>query len=619
MSVSKHLINKPENVLADSLSGFCFANNVNVFAPLSDNPNVIVRKDYYSDVIQQRKVAIVSGGGAGHEPSHCGFIGKGMLTAAVCGDVFASPSTKSILAAIRLVGSGNEAGVLLIIKCYTGDRLNFGIAAKRAQLEGINVEIVIVNDDVSFFNEDEDDVVGRRGLCGTLFVHKLAGALADQNKSLKEIKAALDSIIAKNQLRTIGVSLVSGVVLPKKNLVVTHEDDDEYGLDCDEIEIGLGIHGERGRELVKLNNSYELIKQMFEYLEFASDDDNKDICLMVNNLGSLSNFEFNIVINDCCNYLLDERKQFRLRRLYCGPFMTSLDMHGFSVTMFVVEHPGLLDLLDLGTNACAWPKVCGVDIRAHEVGQQSDTSRRALVAATPSISDDKYLSFDDIRSANVFKMCLETICMDLIDLKDYLNELDSGCGDGDCGNSLEKLSGLILEHMSADGFFVFDYPHQVFVALSKLMEQCGGTLCALLALASSTFAFGFVRTQGVRKPDSLIWLKCWQKGLEHATQAISEYGGAKANDRSFLDPLLAINDSLKDTCSKSNGLPIKTIVKNLVNIAYDSAESTASMKPRVGRASYVDASLIKTPDAGAMAISSIISAVYKVFLSEDHS
>jgi dihydroxyacetone kinase len=182
MHASKHLVNKREDSVQDSINGFVYTNNKNLFT-LTDYPNVVVRKDYLS-LIKDKKVALLSGGGSGHEPSHTGFIGKGMLTAVSCGNIFASPSPASILAALRVIGTNNEFGVLMIVKNYTGDRLNFGIAAKRAQLEGIRFEYVLVNDDVALLNNnqlDEESAVGRRGLAGTLFIHKLAGALAEQN------------------------------------------------------------------------------------------------------------------------------------------------------------------------------------------------------------------------------------------------------------------------------------------------------------------------------------------------------------------------------------------------------------------------------------------------------
>lgn len=205
---SKHVVNEKEEWASESIRGYLRANSEQLVA-LEQFPNVVVRRDQET-LAAAGKVALLAGGGSGHEPAHCGFIGPGMLTGVVCGHLFASPSTAAILAAIRFVGAANPAGVLLIVKNYTGDRLNFGLAAKRAQLEGIKVDWLLVDDDVALLNRadsEENDVVGSRGLCGTVLVEKLAGALADKGKSLLEIKQALQAAMADRKLRTLGISL----------------------------------------------------------------------------------------------------------------------------------------------------------------------------------------------------------------------------------------------------------------------------------------------------------------------------------------------------------------------------------------------------------------------------
>jgi dihydroxyacetone kinase len=203
--MAKHLINNLENWVNESIQGYLYANNSDLIA-LKDI-NVVLRKDYLSLEESNSRVAILAGGGSGHEPAHLGFIGKGMLTGVICGNLFASPSTAAILEAIRFVGKANKAGVLLIVKNYTGDRLNFGIAAKRALLDGILVEWILVNDDVALLTENKckNAAVGNRGLCATILIEKIAGALAEQRKPLNEIKAHLDFLLNGNYLRTLGV------------------------------------------------------------------------------------------------------------------------------------------------------------------------------------------------------------------------------------------------------------------------------------------------------------------------------------------------------------------------------------------------------------------------------
>ncbi len=203
--MSKHLINLKEDWASEGIKGYLYANNKDLIA-LKDFPNVVIRRDY-ATLAHKNQVALLAGGGSGHEPAHLGFIGPGMLTGVVCGHLFASPSTAAILAAIRFVCRENKAGVLLIVKNYTGDRLNFGLAAKRAQMEGINVDWIMVDDDVALLEQSKNNVVGSRGLCGTIFVEKLAGALAEQGLSLHEVKQGLEEVLKSYQLRTLGVSL----------------------------------------------------------------------------------------------------------------------------------------------------------------------------------------------------------------------------------------------------------------------------------------------------------------------------------------------------------------------------------------------------------------------------
>ena len=619
MNSSKHLVNNHEENVQESIKGFIYANNQSFFS-LTDYPNVVVRKDYQS-LIKEKKVALLSGGGSGHEPAHTGFIGKGMLTAVVCGNVFASPSVASILAGIKQIGANNEAGVLMIVKNYTGDRLNFGIAAKRAQLEGIRVEYVLVNDDVALLKDnkfDEESSVGRRGLAGTLFIHKLCGALAEQNKSLDEIKQSIEEILKNNMIRTVGVSLTGGVDLPTRPVVV--KSNDENALGNDQIEIGLGIHGEAGKMRTKIDKCYNLVENIFQNLELNDKESKLDICLMVNNLGSLSNFEFNLLIHDCCKYLLQKRPNFNICRLYSGTLMTALNMNGFSLTLFIVKNDNLLKLLDLETNAPSWPKSYGSDLTQslNEIRVKSGVSR--VSSAKIKIDEDRYLNLNNSESRfKLFLNCLTYICNDLIDLKEYLNELDTTCGDGDCGNSVENIAEKILNGINHQQNYNFNYPHQILSNISYSIEQCGGTFSAILCLGTSAAAQAFLKTsKDSEQNDALFWLKTWYHALNNCIKAIQEYGGAKPNQRSMLDPLFQVEIFLKNKIEEldknKEEVNLNDIIKKLVDISYESAHATAKMIPKVGRASYIDSKLITKPDAGAYATASIFSSIYKAFL-----
>lgn len=606
--MSKHLINKQENWAKDSIKGFLYTNNENLVA-LEEYPNVIARKDFMSFAESSSRVALISGGGSGHEPAHLGFIGHGMLTAVVCGDLFASPSTSAILAALRLVGRASKAGVLMIVKNYTGDRLNFGLAAKRAQLEGINVDWVLVDDDIALIEEENqrDSSVGRRGLCGTVFVHKIAGALAEQRKSLKEIKEILDFVLKGGFLRTIGVSLSGKAALPgEKNSAFDPQ-----------IEIGLGIHGEAGRHKEDLSCSKDLVKSLFE--NYLLKNSNKEICLMINNLGGLSNLELGVLTRDCVDYLTQHKQNVKIRRVYSGTFMTSLNMNGFSITVLDIEstHGDLiLNLLDARSEAPAWPRNRGVDSAQFEFLKGSFGSS---VKEENEKKSDNFLKFStfDPSLSDLLEKSLKKISSGIIDLKDYLNTLDTVCGDGDCGNSLASISVTILKHIDCKKFN-FDQPHQVFLELSDIFENGGGSLCILLSLfmSSATQAF-LVKDLKVTK-DNIFWIKIWNEALKMGIDSVQEYGRAKPGHRSIIDPLVTLNLFLSDFLKTGDlkSFDTKSLLKKIVDLVYDSAQSTAKMQPRVGRASYVDPSLISSPDAGAYAISSIFTSIYQAFIDE---
>ena len=417
----------------DAIKGYLQAHNQDLIA-LADFPKAVIRKDYAS--LQEAsidRVALISGGGSGHEPAHLGFLGHGMLSAAVCGDLFASPSTASILAAIRFLGAHNKAGVLLIVKNYTGDRLNFGLAAKRAQFEGINVDMVLIDDDWASASDDEnqrDASVGRRGLCGTVFIHKIAGALAEQRKTLKEIKETLEYILKNNRLRTVGVSLSGRVALPgesEKNATQTND-----------VEIGMGIHGEPGRKRVPLAPSHELVASLLDEFKLFGQ---KQICLMVNNLGGLSNLELYLLVNDCLKYARAKRPDAVIKRVYSGTLMTSLNMNGFSITTLALDDTNsetILSLLDANTDAPSWPRSSGKDVEAFEYTSSPFTPRNSGQASS-SFNRESYVKFTSPEESEFFKQVLRTVSEDLINARDTLNELDAACGDGDCGNSLARI------------------------------------------------------------------------------------------------------------------------------------------------------------------------------------
>lgn len=307
----KKLIKDKQTFLSDMLEGLKVAN------PELDviEDTIVIRKDK-----KQSGVALVSGGGSGHEPAHAGYVAQGMLDAAVCGEVFTSPTPDKILEAIKAVHTGD--GVLLIVKNYAGDVMNFEMAQEMAEMEDIHVETVIVRDDITISEYEQ-----RRGVAGTVLVHKYAGFLSEKGATLAEIKEKLESLIS--EIKSIGMALTPPMV-PTTG---------QYGFDIDEneMEIGIGIHGEKGLHRETIQPVDVIVSTLVEQLE--KEITGNDFIVMVNGMGGTPLSELNIVTT-YLNHLFSE-KQYGVKHWYVGDFMTSLDMQGFSITMLPAKEEWL--------------------------------------------------------------------------------------------------------------------------------------------------------------------------------------------------------------------------------------------------------------------------------------
>ncbi|NGQ93777.1 dihydroxyacetone kinase subunit DhaK [Brevibacillus sp. SYP-B805] len=330
----KKLINHPENVVRDMIDGMVLAHP----QKLKNLPDttVLVR----ADAPVHGKVALVSGGGSGHEPSHAGFVGLGMLHAAVAGEVFTSPAPDQVLAAIKAVDSG--AGVLLIIKNYAGDVMNFEIAAELAAAEGISVAQVIVNDDVAV--ENSTYTTGRRGIAGTVFVHKIAGALAEQGAPLEEVQQVAQKVIAN--VRSMGMAL-SPCTVPAAGKP-------GFTLGEDEMEIGMGIHGEPGTHRASIASADTIAEtltgKVLDDLQLQTGD---RVAVMINGLGATPVMELYIVYNKVARML--QEREIVIHDTFVGEYMTSLEMAGCSVTLLKLDDQ-LAALLDAPADTIAWKK-----------------------------------------------------------------------------------------------------------------------------------------------------------------------------------------------------------------------------------------------------------------------
>lgn len=327
----KKIINEPTKVVDEMLNGLEFVH--------SD----LVKRVKGFDVIQRTsektgKVAIISGGGSGHEPAHAGFVGEGMLSAAICGAVFTSPTPDQILEAIKQSDEG--AGVFMVIKNYSGDVMNFEMAKDLAEMEGIAVESVVVDDDIAV--EDSLYTQGKRGVAGTIFVHKILGNAAENGKSLSEIKELADKLVPN--IHTVGLAL-SGATVPEVGKP-------GFVLDENEIEFGIGIHGEPGYRREKMQQSYDLAKELVNKLLENFDDTEGDFGMLVNGMGATPLMEQYIFANDV-RKLLDE-KGINVTFKKLGNLMTSNDMAGISLTLIKLEDDEWLNALEAPVNTIAW-------------------------------------------------------------------------------------------------------------------------------------------------------------------------------------------------------------------------------------------------------------------------
>jgi len=297
-----------------------------------DCGNVVVRAEK-----KDGKVALISGGGSGHEPAHGGFVGTGMLDAAVAGAVFTSPTPDQIYEGIKAIAT--DAGVLMVVKNYTGDVMNFEMAAEMAQMEGITVDFVVTNDDVAV--KGSLYTVGRRGVAGTVLVHKIAGALAEQGASLAEVKAVAEKVIA--QVRTMGAAI--------EPCTVPAAGKPGFELAEDEMEVGIGIHGEPGTHREPLKTADEITDMLLEQILADIDYSGSEVAVMVNGAGATPLMELFIINNRIADVL--KEKGITVYKTFVGEYMTSIEMQGFSISLLRLDDE-LKGLLDAPADTPAW-------------------------------------------------------------------------------------------------------------------------------------------------------------------------------------------------------------------------------------------------------------------------
>eukprot|EP00301_Raphidiophrys_heterophryoidea_P024104 c7718_g1_i1.p1 GENE.c7718_g1_i1~~c7718_g1_i1.p1 ORF type:complete len:588 (-),score=184.24 c7718_g1_i1:119-1849(-) len=572
---AKKLINDPAHVVEEMLEGIVLCGEG--LAKL-DGWNVIVR----SDVDEHKKdhVSIVSGGGSGHEPSHAGWVGSGMLSAAVAGNVFASPSTQAVLAAI--LATTGPKGCLLIIKNYTGDRLNFGLAAEQAKSRGFKVEMVVVGDDCALPHR-AGGIAGRRGVAGTVFVHKVAGAAAEQGSSLEDVKAAAEQ--AASRIGTMGVAL-SVCTIPGKPA-------DNNRLGHDQCEVGMGIHGEQGAVTQQLQSCDLVVDQALEFVFRKQEGWNylpapvgSEVAVLVNNLGGTTPMELAIVARRAIATLTHTYNLIPTR-LVSGTLMSSLDMAGFSISVFVLT-PELTAYLDASTRAPAWPATIATQL-------MNKKNIPCPSIAPPSSGDLSGSCHVTPEQAALFKQALEAACHVVIAQKDQLTEWDKKVGDGDCGDTLETGAKNIL---AAIPQIDFAHPGAAFAALASSMETMGGTSGAVYSILCTSVAASLLAL-----PSRPVERSDWNAVASAAVATVTRYGGASQGDRTMVDALYPATQVLSQGGS----------IAAAAEAAQTGANNTVNLKARAGRSSYVPEDVLRSvPDPGAMAAAAWISSVASV-------
>jgi triose/dihydroxyacetone kinase / FAD-AMP lyase (cyclizing) len=569
--IMKKFINRPEDTVEEMLQGLTVLQPGSARLP---GHKALIRAD--AEQARERQVAVLSGGGSGHEPAHGGYIGAGMLSAAVAGEVFTSPSSDTVFAAIKAVAG--KPGALLVVKNYTGDRLNFGLAAEMARGEGIPVEMIIVDDDVAL--KGTEQATAARGLAGTVFIHKVVGAAAAEGRNLAELttigKAAVES------LATMGVSFSAGTspAVGKPS----------FELGEHEMELGLGIHGEPGVKRMPLQPADELTETLLTAI-LQQGKFSRQVAVMVNNLGATTAMELAIVGRHAASFL--EGKGFTVERIFAGTFLSSLDMAGISISVLGLNEDRLR-WIDAATTAPAWPNV----------GKQRPGKPAAPMATEVSTNVTSPAGHGALsETGRKTQRAIEAACQVLIAAEGELTEMDRVTGDGDLGASMARAARAV---QAAVGSYPLDDIPATLKALGhSLRRELGGSSGPLYGVL-------FLRCGSVLEGFGAIDVAQWAEALEQGCGAISELGGAKPGDRTMLDAL----DPFVKTLRQAKEGDARVAMLAAVEASERGVEATAHMKPRLGRSSYLGDRVLGHPDPGAKAIALWLRAVCEAIFKQ---
>ena len=564
----KKIINRPEDVVLEMCSGMVHANPDMVWNPKYK----IIRKKK----LNPEKVTLISGVGSGHEPAHAGYVGKGMLDAAICGDVFASPSQVQVYQGLR--ETAGEKGTLLIVKNYSGDLMNFSNAAAMAKEEGISVM-------------DSLYTVGRRGVAGTVFVHKIAGAAAEKGRNLSQVCAAAQK--AADNVRTIGFAY-SSCTVPAAGTPT-------FEIGDTQMEYGVGIHGEPGRSRENMQTADEMAHRMVaQLLEDLSLEQGEEVALLVNGFGATPLQEL-YLMNYSVNRELDKRG-IPVYREFVGNYMTSIDMEGCSISLLKLDEE-LKELLDFPSMAPYFR----VD------GPVEKTVFTPLPKKTEKIEGEmrceeswRVISKEGMTVENIAAMVYQ-MCQCILKNEKAFCKLDSYAGDGDFGMSIAKGFREVKKEWELLLEEKFSTVQQFLLACSMIiMENCGGASGPVWGSAFRAAAL----TAGEK---TVLDLDDFAAMVESAVTGIQKTGersfgrGAVLGDKTLIDALIPCSLALRAAADQK--LLWKAALKEGAKKAKEGAEKTKEIVARMGRAGTVGERSLGYPDAGAYALGVIFEEV----------
>lgn len=566
-----------KDIITECLIGQILSNSNLIYYPEN---NFI----YDKSQLPLNTVKLICGGGSGHEPAHAGFVSPGMLTCAVCGDIFSSPSCANIIKAIEKTYTEN--GTILIVKNYTGDVINFSMACELFKSQGKKVEMLIVDDDISLTNLNEtteNDFNKRRGLSGTVLVYKILGNLSFQGYNFDELILFGKNII--KSLYTIGVSLTTCIPpfskINKKELMNENE-----------FELGLGIHGEKGKERIKYNSVDDVIEKIFNCFENNIKkeiyNEMKDVVIVINNLGSLTDIEMNIIIKCLFEYLFDSnnnKKKFNVVRIVFGKLMTSLDMKGFSITIFNLNEN---DFIKNNTNKILFSIDSKINSENWNVIQNpsmnyiNNIKNNIIIESKP----EKKIFSEENKNNKTFNVINELFNF-LLTKKEELNTLDKKVGDGDIGTGMFNAISKSLLNLK-----YLDFNND----LKNCYKQIADDIGAGFGGTSGPLYMSFILCglQSIENKESENNIKNYLNALKEGSKMIMKVGKAKVGDRTMIDYLVPMSEML-EKCENIDDLK-KVFNDNRLKLL----EDIKKLKSKRGRSSYLNGQEVGLDEPGCV-------------------